>query len=123
MRKVPEPAFLGNHAHRTAAFHQDLPHRARDANFHAALRGGFRHRLGNGAHPADRMPPGSLLAVDLAKYVVQQHIGRTRGIGARIVADHAVKSVGRFDRGALEPGVEIVAGRLDEQIEKLAPHR
>ncbi len=116
-------ALLGNHAHRAAAFDQDLPHRARDANFHAALGRGFRHRLGDGAHSADRMSPGSLLAVDLAKYVVQQHIGRSGGIGARIVADHAVKSVGRLDRGALEPGVEIVSGRLDEQIQKLAPHR
>ena len=79
-----------------------------------------RHRLGDGAHSADGVAPDAFLAVHLAEHVVQQHIGRARRVGARIVADDAVEPVGGLDRRALEPAVEIIARRLHEQVEQLA---
>ena len=54
--------------------------------------------------------------------MMQQHVGRARRVGARVVADDAVPAVHRLDRIALEPGVEIVAGRIGEEIEQLALH-
>ena len=51
-----------------------------------------RHRLRDRAHAADRVAPHALLAVHLAEHVVQQHIGRARRVGARIVADDAVEA-------------------------------
>ncbi len=116
-------ALLGDHAHRAAALHQHFPHRTRDANFHTAFGGGLGHRLGDRAHSADCVSPGALLAIDLAEHVVQQHVSGTRRVRTRIVADHAVKSVGRLDRRALEPGIEIVSRRFHEQIQQFAPHR
>ena len=87
----------------------------------APLRGGgLRHRLRDRAHAADRMTPRALLAVHLAEAVMQQHIGRARRVGARVVPDDAVQAVDRLDRIALEPGVEIVAGRVGEEVEQLA---
>ena len=80
----------------------------------------LRHRLRDRAHAADGVAPGALLAVHLAEAVVQQHVGRARRVGARVVADDAVEAVGRLDRIALEPAVEIVAGRVREQVEQLA---
>ena len=53
---------------------------------------------------------------------MQQHVGRARRVGARVVADDAVPAVDRLDRIALEPGVEIVAGGVGEEIEQLTLH-
>jgi hypothetical protein len=55
--------------------------------------------------------------------MMQQDVRRARRIGARIIAHDAVEAVSGLDRRALEPGVEIIARRLHEQAEQLAPHR
>ncbi len=52
--------------------------------------------------------------------MVQQHIGRAGGVGAGIVAHHAVEAVDRLDRPALEPAVQPVPGRLGEQGQQVA---
>ena len=83
-------------------------------------RAGGGHRLGDGAHAADGVAPGALLAVHLAEHVVQQHIGGARRVGAGVVADDAVEAEGGLDRVALEPAVQPVAGRLREQRQQVA---
>ena len=73
--------------------------------------------------PPIGVPPGAFLAVNLAKYMVQEHVGGACRVGTRVVADHAVETIGGFDRRALEPRVEIISRRFDEQIQQFAPHR
>src|SRR3546814_12687694 len=65
------------------------------------------------------MPPRTLPAVDLAEDVVEQDVGRSGGIGAGEVADHAVEAEDGLDGVALEPAVEIVPGALGEEIEQI----
>ena len=115
-------AAFGDHADGAALLDQHFAHRARHADVDAALGGGLGHGLRNRAHAADGMAPGALLAVHLAEHMVQQNVGGAGGVRARVVADDAVEAVGRLDGGALEPGVQIVAGRFDEQIQELAAH-
>ena len=97
-----------------------LAHRRIDADLRAVRGRRLRHRLRDRAHAADGVAPGALLAVHLAEAMMQQHIGRARRVGARVIADDAVEAVGRLDRIALEPAVEIVAGRIGEEIEQFA---
>ena len=52
--------------------------------------------------------------------MMQQHIGRAQRVGACVIPDHAVPAVDSLDRIALEPAIEIVAGRIGEEIEQLA---
>jgi hypothetical protein len=54
--------------------------------------------------------------------MMQQHVRGARRVRARVVADDPVPAVHRLDRVALEPGVEIVAGGVSEEIEQLALH-
>ena len=115
-------AVLRDHAHGAAALDDNLADGGSDPDIHAALGCRFGHGLGDRAHAANGVAPGAFLAVDLAEHVMQQHVGRTRGIGTRVIADDAVESVSRLDGGALEPPVEIVAGGFDEQIQQLATH-
>ena len=66
-------------ADRTLAFHQHFAHRRGEADVHATLARRLCHRLSDGAHAADGMPPGAVLAVHLAEHMMQQLI---RGAGA-----------------------------------------
>ncbi len=116
-------AVLGDHADRAAGLDDHFAHGTGNANLDAALGRGPGHRLRDRAHAADRVAPRSLLAVDLAEHVVQQHVGGARRVRTRVVAHDAVEAVRRLDRSALEPRVEIISRRLDEQIEQLAPQR
>ena len=77
-----------------------------------------RHGLRDGAHSADRMPPGPLLPVHLAEGMMQQHIGGSRRIGAGIVPHDGVEAEPGLQRLAFEPAFEIVGGRFGEQIEE-----
>ena len=70
--------------------------------------------------PPMAWPQTPFLPFTSPKHMVQQHIGRARRIGAGIVADDGVEAEHRLDRIALEPAVEIVAGRLGEQVEQRA---
>ncbi len=99
-----------------ALLDQDLAHRHVGLDLDAVRRGGARHRLRDRAHAADRMAPDPFLAVHLAEGVVQQHVGGAGRIGAGIVADDGVEAVQRLDQLAFEPAVEIVGGRLGEQV-------
>ena len=66
------------------------------------------------------MAPRTLLAVDLAEHVVEQDIGRAGGVGAGVIADHRVEAERRLDGLALEPAVEELPRRFDEQVEHVA---
>ena len=77
-----------------------------------------RHRLGDRAHAADRVAPQALLAVHLAKGVMQHHIGGTRGVGAGVVADNGIEAEQRLDQIILKTLVEQIAGRAGEQIKQ-----
>ena len=117
--RIASPA-LGHDADRAAFLDDHLAHRRIDADLRAVRRGRLRHRLRDRPHAADGVAPHALLAVHLAEAMVQQHIGRARRVGARIVADDAVEAVRRLDRRTLEPVIEIVAGRIGEEVEQLA---
>jgi len=65
------------------------------------------------------MAPHAFLAIHLAEAMVQENIGRTRRVGARIIADNAVKAEGGLDRCAFKPAVEEIAGGSREEIEKI----
>ncbi len=81
---------------------------------------GARHRLRDRAHAADGVAPDALPAVHLAERVMQHHIGRTRRIGAGIIADDGVEPEQRLHQVALEHLVQHLAGRPREQIEQAA---
>ena len=66
------------------------------------------------------MAPHALLAVDLAKDVVEQDIGRPRRVGAGVIADDGVEAESCLDGVRFVPAVEEVACRLDEQVEHVA---
>jgi hypothetical protein len=67
--------------------------------------------------------PGALDAVRLPEDVVEQDIGAAGRVGARVVADHRIEAEHRLDRIALEPAVEVFAGRAGKQRQRLAPPR
>src|SRR6202040_164613 len=86
---------------------------------HAARGGSFRHGLGDRTHAADRMAPDAFPTVHLAKAMVQENIGRARGVGARKIADDPVEAESGLDRRAFEPAVEEIAGGSREEIEQI----
>ena len=110
------PAVLERHAASPALLDQNLAHRHVGLDLHAVRRGGARHRLRDRAHAADRMAPDPFLPVHLAEGVVQQHVGGARRIRAGIVPDDGVEAEQRLHQLAFEPAVEIVAGRLGEEV-------
>ncbi len=91
-----------------------------DADRRAFLLRRFRHGLRDRAHAADRMAPASAFAIRFAEAMMQQHIGRARRIGARVIADDRIEAEGGFDRVALEPMIEKIAGGRGEDVEKIA---
>ena len=99
--------------------HQDFADRALRAYLDAARRAGARHRLGDGAHAADRVAPDALLAGGLAETVVQQHIGGAGGIGTGVGPDNSVEAEDRPERLGFEPCVQQVAGGASENLEKI----
>src|SRR5262249_29179556 len=105
-------------ADRTVFLDHDFAHRRREADVRPPRRRCFRHRLRDRTHAADRMAPYAAPTVHLAKAMMQQHIGRAGRIRARVITDDAVEPVGGFDRRALEPAVEISAGRIGEEIDE-----
>ncbi len=54
-----------------SALDDDFPNGLTKVNLHAAGRGRLGHRLGDGTHPTDRVPPGSFLPVHFPEDVVQ----------------------------------------------------
>ena len=78
------------------------------------------HRLGDRAHPADRMAPGARHPRRLAEDMVEQDIGRARRIGARIMADDRVEAEQGLDQVVREIALEDVGGGFGEEIDKVA---
>ena len=70
--------------------------------------------------PPIAWPQTPFLPFTSPKAMVQQHIGRARGIGAGVGSDDAVEAEDRLDRIALEPLVEEVARRAGEDLDAIA---
>ena len=66
------------------------------------------------------MAPGPFLAVHLAEGMMQKHVGGARGVGAGIVPHDGIEAEPGLEQVAFEPAVEIVGGRLGEQVEQSA---
>ncbi len=111
-------AVVEDDAHGAIALHDHFAHPRVGLDLRAMGAGGRRHRLRDRAHAADGVAPQALPAVHLSEGVMQHHIGRTRRVGARIVADDGVEAEQRLDQIALEAIVEHVAGRAREQVEQ-----
>ena len=78
------------------------------------------HDLRDCPHAANAVTPRTLVAIHLAKDVVQQHISAARRVGASIIADHRVKTERCLDRFAFEPAVEEAARRFGEKFKHIA---
>src|SRR4051812_7266244 len=96
-------AAFGDCADRSPVLDEHFAHRTFELDLHTARLRALRHRLRDGAHAADRMTPRALVAVDLAEYVVEQHVGGARRVGTCVVADDSVETIHGLDRVALEP--------------------
>jgi len=116
-------ALSRGHTDSLALFDDHFRHAVVRRERHAFFRASLRHRLCDRAHAADRMSPHALAAVRFAEEVMQQHIGRARRVGRRVIADNGVEAQHRLDRIAFEPAIEHVAGRLSEQGQEIAPGR
>ena len=103
-----------------AAFNQHFGDRGLKANLNPHVGAGLRHIAGDFPHAADAMAPHALLAVDLAKDVVEQNIGAARRIDAGVIADHRIKAERRLDMFILVPAIEEAARRFDEQVHDIA---
>src|SRR4029079_10144227 len=68
------------------------------------------------AHPSPSMAPLPALAVDLAEYVMQQHVRGSGRVGTLEIPDHRVETERRLDRRRLEPAVQDLARALGEKI-------
>jgi hypothetical protein len=73
--------------------------------------------------PPIACPQAPLPAINLAEYMMQEHVGRASRVRARVVADSAVEAIRRLNRVALEPPIEIIIRGDDEQIQEFASHR
>ena len=63
------------------------------------------------------MPPHPLASVDLAEGVMQEDIGCAGRVGTGIISHHRIEPEQGLDQVALEPGIEIIARGLREQVE------
>jgi len=106
--------------HCLASVDHHLPDRCIGPDLHALSGAGFGHGLGDGAHAADRVAPGTLLAVHLAEGVVQHHIGRSRAVGTSVVAHHSIEAEGCLDRLTVKPTIQETARTFGEQVQKVA---
>ena len=113
-------AIVEDDADGAVALDDHLAHAGIGFDLGAVALRGARHRQRDRAHAADGVAPDALLAVHLAEGMVQHHIGRARGVGARIIADDGVEAEQRLDEVAFKPLVQHLAGRAGEQIEQAA---
>src|SRR5439155_22161641 len=103
-----------------AAFYPHGEHFGSGGDLHAACARFLRDRFAHRAHAAERVSPGSALAVYFAESVVQQHVGGAGRVRAREVPDLRVESEHRLDRVALEPPVEELARALRDDLPQIA---
>ena len=85
-------AIIEDDANRAAALDHHLAYAGVQLDLGAMLARGARHRLADRAHAADGVAPDAFPAVHLAERMVQHHVSRARGIGARVVADDGVEA-------------------------------
>src|SRR6185312_9901558 len=107
-------ATFRDYSNGASTLDDDFAHAACDANFRAAGRSRFRHRLRDRSHSAYGVTPHSLLPVHLAEAVMEQDIRRPRAERTGVMSDDAVEPVKRLDGIALEPALEILARRGGE---------
>ncbi len=110
-------------ARRASGLHHHASDGCARAHHHPARRAFRGHRLRDRAHAADRVSPLPRLAVHLAEDVMQQHVCRSRRVGAREVADDGVEAESGLDRRRREPAIEEVARAFREEVEQVAPLR
>ena len=106
---------------RTAALDDHLLHTDAYPDIDAARCTFPRHRLGDRTHAAERVPPLPALAVHFAEHVMEQHVGRSRLIRTREIADDRIEAESRLDRRRFEPAVEHIARALRHQLEQVSP--
>ena len=113
-------AIVEDDADSAAVLDDHLAHAGIEFDLGAMPARGARHRLRDRAHAADGVAPDALLAVHLAKRMVQHHVGRARGIGAGVIADDGVEAEQRLHQVVFKALVQHFAGRAGEQIEQAA---
>src|SRR5215469_8646220 len=106
-----------HHPDGPATLHDDLTDFAADGDAHAMLAGCFRHCLRDCPHAADCMTPHAALTIYLPEQVVQQHISRTLGVGAREVSHDSIETEHRLYWIGVEPAVQNLSGRFAKQTE------
>ena len=107
-------------ADRLPGFDIDAGHRRIAFDLHAEPFRLRRHRLSDGAHAANRVAPGTFLAVHLAEAVVQEHISGARVVRAREIPHDSVEPKCRAHPLAFEPPVEELGGALGEKVQQVA---
>ena len=102
-------AVTQGHALYLALMYLDLADFGIDEQTDAARLAFTRHRLRNSAHAANGVPPGTGLAIDLPKHVVQQDIGRARAVGRSKIAYDRIPAQCRLQWVAFKPAIEQIA--------------
>src|SRR6185437_11446608 len=113
-------ARLRDDAGCAALLDENFAHRTTNMKLHAASGGTSGHRLGDRSHSTYGVSPNALLAVHFAKDMMQKYVRRSRRVRACVVAHDAVEAVQRLDRSALEPSLEVFAGRGGEQTQEIS---
>ena len=85
-------AVIEDDANRAVALDHNLAYADIQLDLGAMLARGARHRLADRAHAADGVAPDAFLALHPAERMVQHHVSRARGTGARVVADDGVEA-------------------------------
>ena len=105
-----------DHADRPVLFHDHFADLRFGLDFDAERQGFRPHRLGDGAHAADRVSPCAAYAVEFAEGMVQQPVGRAGRVGRGEIADHGVEGEGGLEVFVLEPRIEQIANGLEEDV-------
>ena len=114
-------AALDFNTARAAALDNHFLHASPGSDVDVTRRALLGHRLRNCTHAAKRVPPLTALAVHFAEHVMEQHVGRSRLIRTREIADNRIEPKRRLDRLRFEPTIEDVARALGHQVEQVAP--
>ena len=107
-------------ADRSAALDQDASHSCAGADVGTVLPGIIGDRLRHGPRAASHEGPLRHLAVDLADVVMQQNVGRSRGVGPAVGSDRARHAAGGLDLGRLEPFLEQLGDRQGHDLHEVA---
>ena len=106
----------GDDARRFALVDDDLLDRRAEQDVDALLARRSGHRLGDRAHPADRMAPGAGNSGGLAEQVVEQDVGAARRVGRCEIADDPVEPEQSLGEVALKIAVEDLARAPSDEV-------